>query len=78
MDKVYGPFLWAAIRPPADYVLIPRSASLIEVVGSLPRQSAALFELPFELFSVALLIDDGTFLYETMEPLDYRDHPPSK
>jgi hypothetical protein len=29
----------------------------------LPRQSAALLELPFELFSVALLIHDGTLLF---------------
>jgi hypothetical protein len=32
-------------------------------IGCCPRQPSALFELPFELFSVALLIHDGTLLF---------------
>jgi hypothetical protein len=48
-------------------------------IGCCSRQSPALLELPFELFSVALLIHDGTPLfYETAELLDYRDRLPSK
>jgi hypothetical protein len=39
-------------------------------IGCCPRQSSALFELPFELFSVALLIHDGTLLF-----MRRRTHP---
>jgi hypothetical protein len=61
-----GSLLWAAIRPPADHVLILdqlRKPYRSRRIRCCPRQSAALFELPFELFSVALLIHDGTLLF---------------
>src|SRR3984957_2274348 len=37
-------------------------------IGCCPRQSAALFELPFELFSVALLVHHGTLLFMRPRP----------
>jgi hypothetical protein len=67
VDKVCGLAPWGAYS--ASRRLCSSSsisfANLIESrrIGCCPRQSAALFELPFELFSVALLIHDGTLLF---------------
>lgn len=65
------------LRSPADYVLILGSArksyrSRRIRCGS--RQSAAQVELPFELFSVALLFHDGTLL--TMRRTARLQRPP--